>query len=109
MLSLGRLCLSFGLSLLLSLLVLFRLRLGLGNIQAFDATPIGVRFNIRGCVLGEKITLAAVVFGKERVAVTVVSAIAPPALAAGTAAPNKADTATTAKILVKTFSNIHRV
>ena len=56
-LCLGRLCLSFGLSLLLSLLVLFRLRLGLGNIQAFDATPIGVRFNIRGCVLGEKITL----------------------------------------------------
>ena len=45
--------------------------------------------------------MAAVVFGKERVAVTVVSAIALPALAAGTAAPNEADTARTAKILVK--------
>ena len=58
-LRLSRLCLSlsFSLSLLLSLSVLFRLRLGLGNIQTFDATPIGVGLNIRGCVLGEKITL----------------------------------------------------
>ena len=58
-LSLSRLCLSlsFSLSLLLSLSVLFCLRLGLGNIQTFDATPIGVGLNIRGCVLGEKITL----------------------------------------------------
>ena len=98
---LSRLSLSFSLSLLLSLLILFRLRLGLGNIQAFDATPIGVGLNIRGCVLGEEITLGVVVFGKERVAVTVVPATALPALAAGTAAPNMADTVTTAKILVK--------
>ena len=58
-LSLSRLCLSpsFSLSLLPSLSVLFCLRLGLGNIQTFDATPIGVGLNIRGCVLGEKITL----------------------------------------------------
>ena len=102
-LSLSRLCLSlsFSLSLLLSLSVLFRRdsvwgtsKLSMPPQSALDSTSVDV-------CSARKSRLAAVVFGKERVAVTVVSAIALPAFAAGTAAPNEADTATTAKILVK--------